>query len=126
MVRRVAAVLLALVAFGPGTAGLAAAQTAQPPARVLDSRSGDLPPDVERDLMVLHFTAAYTNTVLIGLVSGGVIGNMVFGGLAAAAIGGILGASLGSVWFFSRLATEYEEMRQNKRRLLEFPWSILP
>jgi hypothetical protein len=51
---------------------------------------------------------------------------MVFGGLAAAAIGGILGASLGSVWFFSRLATEYEEMRQNKRRLLEFPWSILP
>jgi hypothetical protein len=142
MARLMATILLAIMMFGPGVAGLARAQTPQPqppapagpalpdlllPDLLLpDLPLHDLPPEERRDLMVLHFTAQYTNTVLIGLVTGGVVGNLAFGGLPATAIGAILGASAGSLWFFHRFAAEYQAIRKGENRPLEFPGSPLP
>ena len=50
--------------------------------------------EATRDMLLLHLTAQYTDTVVVGLLMGGMLGYLVSGRMSSVIVGSVLGLSL--------------------------------
>lgn len=99
-----ALVLLALLATAPLNGGAWAQRPLVDPTVPLIGAPTDA---AAREALLFHFATEYTNTMFVGLLAGTLVGYSVFNTAGGTLVGGMLGASAGSWWFYHRLASRF-------------------
>ncbi|CAK0763509.1 exported hypothetical protein [uncultured Gammaproteobacteria bacterium] len=95
--------------------GSALAQTQQPQPN-LPSLEAQASRAYERHQVELaRFALDYTRSIVIGMVSGGMIMSFLVGGSGPTLVGAVAGAVTGGGWHFYSLAQQYVEGRQNEQ-----------
>ncbi|CAK0775684.1 membrane hypothetical protein [Azospirillaceae bacterium] len=83
-------------------------QVTRAPAFVASPEIDDLR-RARNELALYHYASRYTFNVVVGIITGGLVMNLAYGGLASTIMGSVGGSLVGIWWFFDQYAAHFLE-----------------